>query len=124
SARSGASMSALVPYAFARSQGVVVATLAAGGAEVWLREGAHPSALAELRRELGVPLAVTRVSRAVFDARLAETYSSGGDSAAEVVADVGQEVDLEQLMVELPAVEDLLERQDDARIIRLINALL
>jgi general secretion pathway protein E len=41
-----------------------------------------------------------------------------------VVADVGQEVDLTQLMTELPAVEDLLETQDDAPIIRMINALL
>jgi general secretion pathway protein E len=37
---------------------------------------------------------------------------------------VGQEVDLTQLMTELPAVEDLLETQDDAPIIRMINALL
>ena len=41
-----------------------------------------------------------------------------------MVADVGQEVDLDRLMTELPAVEDLLDTQDDAPIIRLINALL
>jgi len=41
-----------------------------------------------------------------------------------VVADVGQEIDLDRLMTELPAVEDLLDTQDDAPIIRLINALL
>ena len=117
-------MNPSVPYAFARSQGVFVSALGSERAEVWVREGAHPAALAELRRELGVPLTVTRVGRAAFDARMAETYSAGGGSAADVVADVGQEVDLDQLMTELPPVEDLLERQDDAPIIRLINALL
>jgi len=50
-----------------------------------------------------------------------------GDAAAvvaAVVADAGQEIDLERMMQELPAVEDLLETQDDAPIIRMINALL
>ncbi|ENO90551.1 general secretory pathway protein E, partial [Thauera phenylacetica B4P] len=73
---------------------------------------------------VGLPLRLQRVPRALFDARLAETYGGAGGSAAEVVADVGQEVDLDRLMTELPAVEDLLDTQDDAPIIRLINALL
>jgi general secretion pathway protein E len=59
-----------------------------------------------------------------FDARIAELYGNSDGSAAEVIADVGQDLDLEQLMTELPAVADLLESRDDAPIIRLINALL
>jgi general secretion pathway protein E len=113
-----------LPYAFARTRGIVVGALGPEQAQVWLREDADPFALAEARRELGRPLAVTRLARADFDARLAEAYGGGEGNAADVVADVGQEVDLDQLMTELPAVEDLLESQDDAPIIRLINALL
>ena len=113
-----------LPYGFARDHGVLVAALGAEHAEVLVREDARPQALAEVRRSVGLPLRLQRVPRAEFDARLAEAYGGAGGSAAEVVADVGQEVDLDRLMTELPTVEDLLDTQDDAPIIRLINALL
>ncbi|MDD2987376.1 MAG: type II secretion system ATPase GspE [Zoogloea sp.] len=113
-----------LPYAFAKAHGVLVASLGSEHAEVLMREGADLTALAEVRRSLGLPLQIESVGRAAFEARLAEAYSGAEDNAAEVVADVGQEVDLTQLMTELPAVEDLLDTQDDAPIIRMINALL
>ncbi len=113
-----------LPYAFAKAHGVFVASLGSEHAEVLMREGADLTALAEVRRSLGLPLQIESVGRAAFEARLAEAYSGAEDNAAEVVADVGQEVDLTQLMTELPAVEDLLDTQDDAPIIRMINALL
>ena len=113
-----------LPYAFAKAHGILVAALGSEHAEVVMREGADLTALAEVRRSLGLPLQIESVTRAAFEARLAETYSGTDDNAAEVVADVGQEVDLTQLMTELPTVEDLLDTQDDAPIIRMINALL
>ncbi len=113
-----------LPYAFAKAHGVLVVSLGSEHAEVLMREGADLTALAEVRRSLGLPLQIESVGRAAFEARLAEAYSGAEDNAAEVVADVGQEVDLTQLMTELPAVEDLLDTQDDAPIIRMINALL
>lgn len=115
---------AVLPYGFARSQGVLVRALHEDHAEVVVREGVGMGAVAETRRTLGRPLRLSTCSRPQFDALLAETYGGGERNAAEVVADVGQEVDLEQLMTELPAVEDLLDSQDDAPIIRMINALL
>ncbi|MDD3353648.1 ATPase, T2SS/T4P/T4SS family, partial [Zoogloea sp.] len=113
-----------LPYAFAKAHGILVAARGAEHVELILREGADLSALAEVRRSLGQPVRIEHLGRAAFEARLAETYAGTEDNAAEVVADVGQEVDLSQLMTELPAVEDLLDTQDDAPIIRMINALL
>ena len=113
-----------LPYLFAKTHGILIGAQGADHAELVLREGADLSALAEVRRTLGMPVRLEQLSRARFETRLAETYSGTEGSAAEVVADVGQEVDLSQLMTELPAVEDLLETQDDAPIIRMINALL
>ena len=113
-----------LPYAFAKAHGILVAGQGADHSQLLLREGASLEALAEVRRSLGLPLQIENVSRATFEARLSEAYSGTDGNAAEVVADVGQEVDLTQLMTELPAVEDLLETQDDAPIIRMINALL
>ncbi|WP_374487098.1 type II secretion system ATPase GspE [Zoogloea sp.] len=113
-----------LPYAFAKAHGILVAAHSGEHADLILREGADLAALTEVRRSLGVPLRIETLPRAGFEARLAEAYSGADGNAAEVVADVGQEVDLTQLMTELPAVEDLLETQDDAPIIRMINALL
>jgi len=113
-----------VPYAFARKHGLILADLAEDSAEVLLRPGASLPGLAELRRMLARPLTLTRVDAARFDACLAEHYGGEAGATAALVADIGQELDLGQLMSELPAVEDLLESQDEAPIIRMINALL
>ena len=45
-------------------------------------------------------------------------------SPAAVADEVAGDLDLDQLMQDIPAVEDLLETEDDAPIIRMINALL
>ena len=111
-------------YAFCRRHGVLIERIDDTGAALMLREDADPAAIAEVRRTLGCPLAIRTVPAQVFDAMLADAFSHGDSSAAEVLADVGQDVDIQQLMTELPAVSDLLETQDDAPIIRMINALL
>ncbi|HAY10644.1 MAG TPA: type II secretion system protein GspE, partial [Thauera sp.] len=113
-----------LPYAFARSQGVLLRGGDEAQAELLVRSGAALGAVNEARRFLRRPLRIETATPAAFELALAQAYGDGERNAAEVVADVGQEIDLAQLMTELPAVEDLLERQDDAPIIRMINALL
>ncbi|HRA61410.1 MAG TPA: type II secretion system protein GspE, partial [Burkholderiaceae bacterium] len=56
--------------------------------------------------------------------RISAAYSQGESSAALVASEVASDVDLQRMMQELPAVEDLLEAANDAPIIRLLNALL
>ncbi len=56
--------------------------------------------------------------------RISAAYAQGESSAALVASEVASDVDLQRMMQELPAVEDLLEAADDAPIIRLLNALL
>lgn len=53
-----------------------------------------------------------------------EAYSSQDNSAAFLADEVSGEMNLNQLMQEIPDVEDLLEAENDAPIIRMINALL
>ncbi|MGL4408001.1 MAG: type II secretion system ATPase GspE [Zoogloea sp.] len=113
-----------LPYAFAKAHGVLVAALQPEHVDLVIRDDADLSILPEVRRTLGLPLRLETLGRHAFEARLAEAYAGTENNAADVVADVGLEVDLTQLMTELPAVEDLLETQDDAPIIRMINALL
>ena len=121
-----------LPYGFARTQGVLIpsperidgSSDEATVLSVLVREDAEVSAVVEVRRLLGRPIAVRAISRPAFDALLAEIYGQGDGSAADVVADAGQDLDLRDLMQDLPAIEDLLETQDDAPVIRMVNALL
>src|SRR5882762_3963292 len=112
-----------IPYAFAKANGVVVTALDGGGAEVAVRSDAHSGALAELRRTLGVPLRARRVDAGQFDELVTASYSGADAGAAALAGDLAQDLDLSRLLQEIPRIEDLLESQDDAPVIRLINAL-
>ncbi|GIS69531.1 MAG: hypothetical protein CM1200mP9_03520 [Gammaproteobacteria bacterium] len=59
-----------------------------------------------------------------FDQLLGRVYARDGSQARQMVEDIDDELDLARLAEALPETEDLLEREDDAPIIRLINALL
>ncbi len=112
-----------IPYAFAKSQGVVVTALDGDVAQVAMRTDARAGALAELRRALGVPVAVRRIAADQFDELIAATYNGAESGAAALAGDIAQDLDLSRLLQEIPRIEDLLESQDDAPVIRLINAL-
>ena len=113
-------------YGFAREHGVVPMPLgdpALGTAvRVGLREGADPMSLVEARRCLGLPLQVEVLQRVAFDRRLAEVYADAGHGAGMDSLDLHANLDL--LAEDIPATADLLESQDDAPIIRLINGLI
>ncbi|WP_028993633.1 type II secretion system ATPase GspE [Azonexus hydrophilus] len=117
-----------LPYAFARSNGVLIGPAGPAGIEVWYRsEAGNPmplAALSEIARRSGQPLRLQALAAEEFDQRLGTAYAGGEQSAAEVASDIGQDLDIARLVEELPPVEDLLDSQHDAPIIRMINALL
>jgi general secretion pathway protein E len=55
---------------------------------------------------------------------ISQTYGDQSGSAQQIVGDIEGEFDITRMMQEVPDVEDLLETEDDAPIIRMINALL
>lgn len=111
-----------LPYAFARSRGVVLLDLTQDDvAVVGLRQGADPLALVEARRALGRPLTIQRLTQAEFDRRLSDIY--GGDSLA-ASDDLDMPSGLDSLIDDMPAAADLLDTTDDAPIIRLINGVI
>ena len=112
-----------VPYAFAKTNGIVVTDLSDGMAHVAVRNGAHAGALAEVRRALGVPVQARRLSTEEFDDLLSTVYHAAGAGAAALADDLAQDLDLSRLLQDIPKVEDLLDTQNDAPLIRLINAL-
>ncbi len=110
-------------FGFARRNGATLVGWREDAAEIACREGVRPEVLAELRRYLNAPLRLARHGAAEYE-RLLRTLYEQGDDARAMVADFDDELDLKTLADELPEPEDLLESEDDAPIIRLINALL
>jgi len=90
---------------------------------VQVRADAAAEALAEVQRVLGVPLNAKMLLPEAFDRALAVAYAQA-DGAAAMVEDVEQDMDLSQLIHDLPQTEDLLDAENDAPVIRMINALL
>jgi len=120
-----ASTARLLPYHFAKAKGLLAARAQAESVELWLRAGSVEAAsIAEARRILGRPVKTETLAADQFDRLLAQAYSRAGRSAEQLAVDLGQNVDLAQLAQELPQITDLLEAEDDAPIIRLLNAIL
>ncbi len=113
-----------IPYHAARGQGIVAARRVGDAIEVWVRQGASVTALSEARRILAAPLLPVMLATDEFESRLAQAYAREEGHAAQIMDDLEQEIDLSALAQDIPAVGDLLESEDDAPIIRLINALL
>jgi general secretion pathway protein E len=114
----------LLPYHFARAKGVITARELHGEIEVWLRPDPESSTLAEVRRMAGKPLRHVVLSAQEFAARLAAAYTSDDAATEQLIEDIGQDVNLQQLTETLTEVTDLLDAENDAPIIKLINALL
>ncbi|GGY08137.1 type II secretion system ATPase GspE [Paludibacterium paludis] len=113
---------ATLPFSFARNNGVMLVE-EGNGRELWIRDDARPEAWGEVLRLHPAPGSVKVLQAAEFDKRLSAVYA-GRDGAAGVVDDIGQDIDLTRMIEALPTVEDLLESEGDAPIIRMINALL
>ena len=112
-----------IPYVFVKTNGVAVTSVTSDHAEVVVRGEVQAGALAELRRVLGVPLRARRIDTDEFNEVVSALYNGANEGAAALADDLAQDIDLSRLLQELPKVEDLLESQDDAPVIRLINAL-
>ncbi|MEX1031851.1 MAG: type II secretion system ATPase GspE [Cellvibrionaceae bacterium] len=78
----------------------------------------------ELRRFLGKPFELAEISEAEFQKKLTVNYQSGDGAAQRAVDEIGAEFDLSSLADEIPQNSDLLSGEDDAPVIRLINAIL
>ncbi len=113
-----------VPYSFARSHRLLVKAEDAGRLLVLQCEASSSAGVNELYRVLDQELVFQRLPQDQLERDIAQAYAKQDGSAAAVVDAVESDLDLSQLMQDVPRVEDLLDAQDDAPIIRMINALL
>jgi general secretion pathway protein E len=111
-----------LPFAFAKRNGVLFQEREHGVLKAIYRSGTAPLILAEVRRFAGGPVRFAEVDPQAFDAKLQAAYESG--AAMTMVEGLDDETDLLAVAQQLPEPSDLIDSDDEAPIIRLINALL
>lgn len=113
-----------LPFSFSKRYGVLVTSIEEFEAKVVTRSHPDVSVLNEVRRFLSLPIVLQKVDDETFGKLLVKHYETDSNMAMQMAEDLGESMDLFELMQGLPKPEDLLEKQDDAPIIRLLNALL
>lgn len=111
-----------LPYSFAKNQGIIIGEINDTRVMVYHLPNTSLQAFAEVTRLVGAELELHLVDETVFQHHLANSYQSKS-SILDAAEGMGDDMDLSLLANQLPTSEDLLENQDDAPIIRLINAL-
>lgn len=113
-----------LPFAFAKRHGVILGEDHGDYLEIICRESVKLQTAAEVRRVLRRPIRLKKVPSAEFDTLLQRQYSAGSSDAMQMMEGLDETIDLNSAAQAVSEPEDLLESEDDAPIIRLINALL
>ncbi len=109
-----------LPFGFARRHRLVYIPTEE---RLYYCDGVSVNSLAEARRYLQCTFALEPVTAERFDELLQQEYEQGSGSM-QAMGELGDDLDLNHAAQALGEPEDLMESQDDAPIIRLINALL
>ncbi len=107
-----------LPFSFASTHGVLIED-----GRVLHKQDVSAHTLLEVRRHLGRVYELEQIEEEEFQARLTRSYQSNDGEAQQAVEDMGAEFDLSQLAEDIDDGE-LLAGEDDAPVIRLINAII
>lgn len=108
-----------LPFAYANTHGIVM-----DDGKVIHRPDVAPQVILELRRFLGRSFEKEMLPEEEFKARMTQIYQSNDGEAQQAAEDMGAEFDLSQLADDITDDGDLLAGDEDAPVIRLINAIL
>lgn len=109
-------------FGFAKKHGVIIIESDGPHCQIAHKQQVTAHTLLELRRFLQLPISLKQVSDQEFEALMTQHYESGS-SAMEAMSGLEDNIDLKAMMDAIPKTRDLLESEDDAPIIKLINAL-
>ncbi|WDT88178.1 type II secretion system ATPase GspE [Alteromonas sp. 009811495] len=93
-------------------------------AVLYFTENTPFDVFAEVRRFYGEPFVPKTIPEDEFESLLTNAFQRDSSAAKQLMEDLGNESDLFALAEDLPDTEDLLDSEDDAPIIKLINAML
>ena len=106
-----------------RRVGALPAYRSDGATVVWVRPDLDWSALLETQSEFDAGFTPVVIPEDMFNLAMQRAFERSG-AAADVVQDLDRVIRLESLSANLPQTSDLLDSQDDAPIIRLLNSVL
>jgi len=112
-----------LPFAYARRVGALLSKHK-DDQIVYYRGELNVDVLLEVRRIAGRGFTLEQLEDDKFELLLEASYQRDSSETQQMMEDIGNEVDLFSLADELPQTEDLLAGDDDAPIIKLINAML
>jgi len=118
-----ASVAWRLPFAFAKRYSVLLSK-EENNYVLHCLENLGLDTIVEVRRIIKAPFTFKVHDTASFELLLTESYQRDSSEAQQMMEDIGNEVDLYSLADEMTESEDLLENEDDAPIIKLINAML
>ena len=114
-----------LPYSFCKRYGVIAAlSPLSGKIKLTLKDGAPVDAVSEAQRLLGMVDEIEVESDLEFNRLLGQHFENNRETSFTEAEKIGGELNLDDVARELQEPEDLLESDDDAPIIRLINALI
>lgn len=112
-------------FSFSNRHGVLLDRIDDHAAYIFCRDVLpSPQVLSELRALIKKPINTVMISKESFNEKLSKYYEKYDDITDQLSKDLSGDLNLADLLHELPKAKDLLEMQDDAPIIRLLNALL
>ena len=112
-----------LPFSYARRVGALLSKHK-DNRVVYYRGELDIDVLLEVRRIAGHGFTLEQLEDDKFELLLEASYQRDSSETQQMMEDIGNEVDLFSLADELPQTEDLLAGDDDAPIIKLINAML
>lgn len=111
-----------IPYSFAKLHKVCIYGIENNTILLAVVNALDPIVISEVKRKLDQPLNIKKIDEKFFDELLSSAYSSA--NAAAIVDDVQEDMDISDLIHNLPRSADLLESENDAPVIKIINAFL
>lgn len=111
-----------IPYLFAKNNKICIYGFENDCVLVAISGVVNLNLISEIKRKLHHVIKVVEIDEKTFDAILSEAYSSA--NAAAIVDDIQDDIDISDLLHNLPRSEDLLESENDAPVIKIINAFL
>jgi general secretion pathway protein E len=113
-----------LPFSFAKRHSVVI-ELRPEGWVLFYVTTPSPMVLCEIRRVCKSEFSLSQLEKEEFDTKVTQVYQRNSSEAQQLMEDIGADNDdFFSLAEELPDNDDLLESEDDAPIIKLINAML
>ena len=93
-------------FPFAKRHGILVRAIVNGIADTVCRPGVTALSVAEVRRFVGVPLRLSRLSVEQFDDLLRVTYEAGSGAAMQMLEGLDDNTDLAHLAEDIPESSD------------------